>query len=81
MALRIIRIRHLSLPQNAREAFTVLEQDGLISPKLMGKLQAMVGFRNIAVHDYTDLDLEVVRSIVDHNLDDLLEFNKTVLQM
>jgi uncharacterized protein YutE (UPF0331/DUF86 family) len=30
----------------------------------------MVGFRNIAVHDYQNLNLEIVRSILERNFGD-----------
>lgn len=32
------------------------------------------GFRNVAVHNYTRLDLAIVQSIVEQRLDDLLRF-------
>jgi uncharacterized protein YutE (UPF0331/DUF86 family) len=41
---------------------------------------AMVGFRNIAVHEYRKLDLATVRRIIEHRLDDLLAFSKAMLQ-
>ncbi|MBK7949177.1 MAG: DUF86 domain-containing protein [Deltaproteobacteria bacterium] len=34
----------------------------------------MVGFRNIAVHDYARLDLEIVRAILDRHLGDIGRF-------
>jgi uncharacterized protein YutE (UPF0331/DUF86 family) len=34
----------------------------------------MVGFRNIVVHGYEVVDLDIVRDIVEHRLDDLLSF-------
>jgi uncharacterized protein YutE (UPF0331/DUF86 family) len=39
----------------------------------------MVGFRNVAVHGYQELDLAKVRYIVEHRLDDLLAFGKAML--
>jgi uncharacterized protein YutE (UPF0331/DUF86 family) len=40
---------------------------------------AMVGFRNIAVHDYRTLDLAKVRRIVEDRLSDLSAFSKSML--
>ncbi|MCG8555731.1 MAG: DUF86 domain-containing protein [Proteobacteria bacterium] len=40
----------------------------------------MVGFRNIAVHDYRKLDLDIVQAIIDKKLDDLLEFTRLTLE-
>ncbi len=34
----------------------------------------MVGFRNILVHGYCDVDLSVVRDVLANRLDDLLHF-------
>ena len=34
----------------------------------------MVGFRNIAVHEYQALDLEVLKSILKNNLKDVEDF-------
>lgn len=40
----------------------------------------MVGFRNVAVHDYQKLSLDVVRSIIRERLDDFLEFTRVLLR-
>jgi len=34
----------------------------------------MVGFRNIAVHQYQDLDLDIAESVIRDGLEDLLVF-------
>ena len=33
-------------------------------------MQSMVGFRNIAVHDYQNLNIDIVISVVQNNLKD-----------
>jgi uncharacterized protein YutE (UPF0331/DUF86 family) len=40
----------------------------------------MVGFRNIAVHDYERLNLQIVRSIVTERLHDFERFCERALQ-
>lgn len=40
----------------------------------------MVGFRNVAIHDYRRLDLEIVQTIVTAHLDDFLPFTTALLQ-
>ena len=37
-------------------------------------LRRMAGFRNLIVHGYASVDLGIVRSVVENNLDDLLLF-------
>lgn len=53
-AMHIVRVQRLGLPQDARDAFTLMERAGLLVPELAGHMRAMVGFRNIAVHQYQD---------------------------
>ncbi|NIU02442.1 MAG: DUF86 domain-containing protein, partial [Nitrosopumilaceae archaeon] len=40
--------------------------------------QAMAGFRNLAVHDYGSINLDIVVNIVENTLDDLKSFAETV---
>lgn len=78
LANMLIRKRRLGVPSDARESFALLERGGLIPAELSGGLQRMIGFRNIAVHQYQDLDLDIVESIIREKLDDLLTFAETV---
>jgi len=74
LANMAIRRNHLGVPADARESFSLLERGGLVSPDQSARLQRMVGFRNIAVHQYQDLDLKIVESVIRDGLDDLLVF-------
>ena len=80
LALHLVRVRRLGLPKESREAFELLEQAGLLPSEMAASLRAMVGFRNVAVHNYRDLDLEVVRSIVETRMLVLKEFSRKSLQ-
>jgi len=50
-----------------------------VSKELVKKLKAMVGFRNIAVHDYQAINLEILKNIIEKDLSDFLEFKDAVL--
>jgi uncharacterized protein YutE (UPF0331/DUF86 family) len=41
----------------------------------------MVGFRNIAVHEYQRLNLEIVENIIEKEIDRILIFSKDILKM
>lgn len=73
LAMHIVRVRRLGIPQESRDAFEFLREAGLIDPDLSQRLLVTVGFRNVAVHDYRRLDLAIVRSIVTDRLDDFLQ--------
>ena len=47
---------------------------------MAGRMKRMVGFRNVAVHDYQRLNLDIVRSIVHERLDDFLAFTTLLLR-
>ena len=61
IAMHIVAEEGLGLPQYSREAFELLANHKIIDEKLSKKLQAMVGFRNIAIHDYQKLDLSILK--------------------
>ena len=80
MATHIVRVKKLGIPQNSAEVFRFLEQEHIIETALSERLQKMIGFRNIAIHDYQKLDLDIVVSIIEKRLDDLQRFKTEVLK-
>lgn len=71
---RILRIKNLGLPLSNRDTFFKLEKSTIISSELSKNLQAMAGFRNLAVHDYSSMNIEVVINIIENHLENLLIF-------
>jgi uncharacterized protein YutE (UPF0331/DUF86 family) len=80
MANRAAYLRALEIADDTAETFVVLAKAGLIPPDLAQSMKCMVGFRNVAVHEYQELDLAKVRHIIERRLDDLLAFSKAMLQ-
>ena len=74
LAMHIISKQKLGIPQNSRDAFDVLNEKNIIDDKLSKNLKAMVGFRNIVVHDYQSINIKVVESIITYNLNDFYDF-------
>ena len=74
VASHIVSDRRLGEPRTSRELFDLLERNDWIDATLATTLRRMVGFRNILVHGYDEVDLDVVRDILEHRLDDLLLF-------
>lgn len=61
-----------------RELFDLLQRAGWLPAELVGRLRAMCGFRNVLVHGYDEVDLEVVRDVLAHGLEDLQAFAQAV---
>lgn len=78
---RIVRPRALGAPASTREGFDRLVRAGIIAQPLADKLMRMVGFRNLAVHQYQTLDIAIVRAVIEKSLDDLLEFSTRALRL
>lgn len=76
----LIRTERLGVPQSARHVFELLAQAGHIDASLADALKKMVGFRNIAVHDYQALLLPITVDIITHHLDEFLAFTSAILK-
>lgn len=72
MGQHLVRRERLGVPQSSRDVFTLLAQAGWIEPALADSLKRMVGFRNIAVHDYQSLQLPITVNIITLHLDEFL---------
>lgn len=70
MAMHVVAERRLGVPQSNAEAFSLLERAGLIDAALSKSLRGMAGFRNIAVHQYEELDMDVLRWVVESGQND-----------
>jgi len=81
LAMHLVRVHRLGAPKESRDAFRLLQEAGHLDPELGERLMKMVGFRNIAVHNYRDLDLDIVHSILTERLDEFLDFARIALQL
>lgn len=78
MASHVVTLRHLGFPQSSADAFVLMEHAGLIDRELSKSMVAMTGFRNVAVHEYQELDRELVRAILSSEWRFLVAFCKSV---
>lgn len=65
-------------PTTMAETFKKLAQNKLISQNTSENLSHAVGFRNIAVHQYEDLDCKIIYAIVTSHLDDFKSFAEEI---
>jgi uncharacterized protein YutE (UPF0331/DUF86 family) len=79
IAMYMISVYGWGIPQRTRDGFEILYANSIIDNDLCRKLKAMVGFRNIAVHDYQELNMEIIKSIIENNLEDFISFKNIIL--
>ena len=79
-ACREVSRHGLGVPADSGDAFSLLERDSLLSPLIADRMRRMVGFRNVALHEYRRLDPMIVRTVVEHRLDDFQDFGRELLR-
>jgi uncharacterized protein YutE (UPF0331/DUF86 family) len=80
MGQHLIHRERLGVPQSARDVFTLLAQAGWIDTPLADALKRMVGFRNIAVHEYQSLLIPITVSVITLHLDEFLQYTAAILK-
>ena len=78
IANHLNRQHQYGIPQSSRDSFTLLAQNSALPVELAENLKKMVGLRNIAVHDYQELNLDIVIHVVKHRLSDFEDFIEVV---
>jgi len=58
-----------------------LANNGVITNNVAERMKAMVGFRNIAVHDYQKRNIIIVQKVIEVHLSDFDYFTKAILKL
>lgn len=78
LAMYLVAERQLGLPQTSRDAFGLLKEAGILDDGLTDRMQAMVGIRNLVVHQYQDIRPEILQKVLDDHLQDFRDFSDVV---
>lgn len=71
MASHVIVDENLGAMERARDLPAIFESEGLIEKEMRDQWADMIGFRNVLVHDYLDIDRTIVYEAVQHRLDEI----------
>jgi len=74
----LIAAMEIQPPDTMGTTFDLLAQQGVVSTELAKNLKKAVGFRNIAVHSYEQINWHIVHSIIRNNLADFAGFAEAV---
>lgn len=74
LAYHLIAERGWTPPNTARGSFGTLAGHGLISGELATRLGMAADMRNILVHEYAEVDLDIVAEVLRSGLPDLRRF-------
>jgi len=66
VAKRWVKHLGLTVPLDAYPCFEKLAEKGLIAPHPPDAWRKIVGLRNVLVHDYLNVDPDVIRDVIEH---------------
>ena len=72
----IVADEQLGRVEKSRDVAALFLANGLIDDQLADKWLRMIGFRNILVHEYAELDRRIVYQVLCEQLDDLSALKK-----
>lgn len=79
LAHHIISDKAMRTPTSYADAFRVLAENGVIDSTLQVAMDRMAKFRNVVVHQYEEVDAEIVIAILRKRLPDLEQYISAIL--
>ncbi len=79
IANHLVKIKKLGIPQNTKDSFDILQQRQILPSETANALKNIVGFRNIATHEYQKLNLDTLKNILANHLQDFRTFAQIAL--
>ncbi len=79
IACHVVNKFNLGNPKSYGECIESLQNEKYIDNELALKLKGMIGFRNILIHDYIEIDLKKLYAMLS-NIDDFKYFISTIKQ-
>ena len=65
-------------PASMTDSFDNLNKENIISDEVCIRMKKSIGYRNIAVHEYSTIDWDIVFSVATLNLNDFRKFAKEI---
>lgn len=81
MGAHVVKIKRLGYAERYRDIFDLLAKAEILPEGLALSLKKMVGFRNIAIHEYQAMDLDIVVSIIETQLSEIERYKTLLLQL
>jgi uncharacterized protein YutE (UPF0331/DUF86 family) len=74
LAMHLVAENKLGVPQSSRDSFAMLETAGLLTADTAAAMKRMCGFRNVAVHNYQEVEIPILQAILRTHLMDFERF-------
>jgi uncharacterized protein YutE (UPF0331/DUF86 family) len=80
LAAYVVKQKKWGVPVSSRQSFELLHSHGFIDKEMSEKLKNMVGFRYIAIHEYQQLNTDILEKVIEVHLKDLEDFKVLCLR-
>lgn len=80
LSAHVIASEGFGMPQELKDNFRFLKEQNIITEELTTKMEKMIGFRNIAVHEYQEINNEILKVILKKNLIDIEDFYVAIVK-
>ena len=77
LAMHVVASKHLGMPQSQADAFRLLADAGAIDRKLSERMIGMCGFRNVLIHQYQELEVDLLHKVASEHWQDLVALCQT----
>lgn len=78
IAMHVVASSEESPPDTMAASFDALRRLDVLSPALARRMQSVVGFRNVAIHNYREIDWRIVHAICHEHVEDFRSFAQAV---
>jgi uncharacterized protein YutE (UPF0331/DUF86 family) len=76
----VVNEEGLGIAGSVNELFYLLQERGILDHDLTERMVRPVGFRNLLVHEYGKVDLDIVYRVAQHDIQDMELFIKTIMK-
>ena len=80
LASHLIAESDMPAAESMGESFGQLRRLGTISSDLASRMKKAVGFRNVAVHAYQEINWKIVYAIITTRMSDFIDYAKVVVR-
>ena len=68
LAKQLVKLKEIPVRATAYENFKTLTDLSIINPDQLKEWQSMIGLRNILVHEYLDIDRDILNTVLEKKL-------------
>jgi uncharacterized protein YutE (UPF0331/DUF86 family) len=78
LAMHVVAMKHLGMPQSQADAFRLLADAEALERNLSERMIGMCGFRNVLVHQYQELEVDILHKVATERWQDLVALGQAL---